>query len=107
MSAKINVVRFMGASQGDATAGNELPLNSFIPSKTNRQIDIDSDAFKELIASIKQWGGYQPILVRRAIQEDGDATFYEIVAGERRWLASKLAGKTHIPSIIRPEVNDV
>lgn len=107
MSAKINVVRFMGASKTDDKAGAELPLASIIPSKTNRQIDTGSDAFKDLVSSVSQWGVYQPILVRRAIQEDGDATFYEIIAGERRYLASKVAGKTHISAIIRPEVTDV
>ena len=47
MSEKLNVLRFMGASKADDQAGNELPLNSIIPSKTNRQIDTDIQDLKD------------------------------------------------------------
>ena len=47
MIVKINVVRFMGASKADDQAGNELPLNSILPSKTNRQIDTDIQDLKD------------------------------------------------------------
>ena len=47
MSEKLNVLRFMGASKADDQAGNELPLNSILPSKTNRQIDTDIQDLKD------------------------------------------------------------
>ena len=55
----------------------------------------DEDSLNELAASIKEHGVFQPIIVKKSIKG------YEIIAGERRYRASKLAGKTTIPAIIR------
>ena len=73
----------------------QLPLaiirvNPFQPRKI-----FDDEALEELSASIKEHGVLQPIVVRKKISG------YEIVVGERRFRASKLAGKTHIPAIVR------
>ena len=55
----------------------------------------DQAALEELASSIKEYGVFQPIIVRESIKG------YEIIAGERRVRASKLAGKKTIPAIIR------
>jgi len=57
---------------------------------------MDDDALSDLAESIRQQGVVQPILVRELSTSD-----YEIIAGERRWRASQLAGLTEIPAIVR------
>ena len=99
------VLRIMKPNQGAGT-GRELPLESIFPSKTNRTIDTESDDFKDLVASIGKWGVHTPIIVRRKADDDGDESFYELIAGERRWLASKAAEKKTILAIVRPDVSD-
>ena len=65
------------------------------PNRDQPRKNFDEDALQELADSIKQFGLLQPILVQ---QRDG---YYEIVAGERRWRAAKLAGLKEVPVIIR------
>ena len=69
---------------------SELRVNPYQPRKI-----FDEEALKELSESIKKHGVFQPIIIKKSIKG------YEIVAGERRVRASKLAGLTHIPAIIR------
>ncbi len=69
---------------------NKLRVNPYQPRKT-----FNEEALKELAESIKEHGVFQPIIVKKSIKD------YEIVAGERRFRASKLAGKETIPCIIR------
>lgn len=69
----------------------ELRPNPYQPRKT-----FDEAALQELAQSIKQSGVFQPIIVRKS-----DVKGYEIIAGERRFRASKLAGKENIPAIVR------
>ncbi len=69
---------------------NELRANPYQP----RQV-FDDDSLRELASSIQEHGVFQPIIVKRSIKG------YEIIAGERRVRASKLAGKVTIPAIIR------
>jgi ParB family chromosome partitioning protein len=59
--------------------------------------EFNEDALSELAASIKRHGVLQPIIVVRS----DDDNKYHIVAGERRWRASKSAGLTHVPAIVR------
>ncbi|MCJ8146581.1 ParB/RepB/Spo0J family partition protein [Acinetobacter sp. A3.8] len=61
---------------------------------------IADEALKELSDSIKQHGVMQPIVIRR-VSSEGEEAQYEIIAGERRWRAAKLAGLTHVPAIVR------
>ncbi len=77
------------------TAVREIPLERIIPNPSQPRLTWNEDTLNELAASIREHGVLQPILVRPA----GDDR-YEIIAGERRWRASKLAGKDAIPSII-------
>ena len=65
------------------------------PNKNQPRRTFDMEAIEELAESIKIYGVIQPIIVNK---KDG---YYEIVAGERRWRASKKAGLTEIPCIIR------
>ena len=65
------------------------------PNRSQPRKNFDEDALLELSDSIKQFGLLQPILV----QDKGE--YYEIIAGERRWRAAKLAGLKEVPVIIR------
>lgn len=74
---------------------NVLKITEIAPNKEQPRKKFDEDALIELSESIKQFGLLQPILVRK--QKD----YYEIVAGERRWRAAKLAGLKEVPVIIK------
>ena len=65
------------------------------PNREQPTKKFDEDALLELAESIKQYGVLQPLLVQE--RED----YYEIVAGERRWRAAKIAGIKEIPVIIK------
>ena len=65
------------------------------PNREQPRKNFDEDSLQELADSIKQFGLLQPILVQN--RKD----YYEIIAGERRWLAAKLAGLKEIPVIIK------
>ena len=69
---------------------DELRPNPYQPRKV-----FDENALNELAESIKEHGVFQPVIIKKSIKG------YEIIAGERRVRASKLAGKTTIPAIIR------
>ncbi len=74
----------------------ELPISEIEPDRSQPRQTWDDDALEELANSIAQHGVLSPILVRPT-----PSGSYQIVAGERRWRASRLAGKTTIPVIIR------
>lgn len=73
----------------------ELILEDIRPNPYQPRKTFDEAALAELAASIKKSGVFQPIIVRKSING------YELIAGERRFRASKLAGKTTIPAITR------
>lgn len=80
--------------------GKEKPdsivdINKIEPNREQPRKLFDEEALTELADSIKQFGLLQPILVQDR------KTYYEIIAGERRWRASKLAGLKEVPVIIR------
>jgi ParB family chromosome partitioning protein len=72
-----------------------IDINKIIPNPRQPRMDFDPESLNELAESIKSQGIVQPILAR---PKDGK---YELVAGERRWRASKKAGLTLIPAIIK------
>ena len=72
-----------------------VKMTAIEPNRKQPRKQFDEDALLELAESIKQFGVLQPLLV----QKKGD--FYEIIAGERRWRASKLAGIKEVPVIIK------
>lgn len=86
-----DIDRGEGIAQGNAVSlrVNEIRPNPYQPRKV-----FDETALKELAASIKEHGVFQPILVRKAIQG------YELIAGERRLRATKLNKMEEIPAII-------
>lgn len=74
----------------------ELPVELIDRNPYQTRSRFDESALGELAASIVATGVIQPIIVRRA----GDGR-YQLIAGERRWLASKLAGKSTVPAFVR------
>lgn len=84
------------AHHGDNDALRYIPVELIQRGKYQPRIDIDNDSLKELAASIEKQGIMQPIVIR-PISSDK----YEIIAGERRWRASQLAGFHEIPAIIK------
>ena len=74
----------------------ELPIDQLQPGKYQPRTHMDQDALKELAESIKTQGVIQPILVRPV-----DGGKFEIIAGERRWRASRMAGLQAVPVVIR------
>ena len=74
-----------------------LKITEVEPNREQARKRFDQDALEELASSIKEYGLIQPIVVTK--KDD----YYSIVAGERRWRASKLAGLKEIPAIIRED----
>lgn len=85
-------------------APRELPVADLVPGRYQPRTYMDEGALHELADSIREQGVMQPLLVRRL--EDGqDAGRYEIIAGERRFRASVLAGLDTVPVLVR-QVDD-
>lgn len=94
-----------GVDQGDTEAVPEgelrdLALAAIGPGRYQPRTEMDSDALEALAQSIRTQGVVQPIVVRPLA-----ADRFEIIAGERRWRASKLAGLETIPALVR-DVSD-
>lgn len=75
----------------------KLKITEVEPNREQPRKRFDQEALEELAQSIKEYGLIQPIVVT---QKDG---YYSIIAGERRWRASKMAGLKEIPAIIRED----
>ena len=82
------------------TAATEIPLERISPNRQQPRTSFPAESIAELAESIKRHGVLQPVVVSR--RDDG----YELVAGQRRVLASRVAGKTSIPAVIREDVSD-
>ena len=76
---------------------NRLSLSEIVPNKYQPRKNFDEDNLNDLSNSIKERGVIQPIIVRRS---NLDYSKYEIIAGERRWLAARKAGLHDIPVVI-------
>tara|TARA_B100001115_G_scaffold184240_1_gene185825 strand:- start:1433 stop:2275 length:843 start_codon:yes stop_codon:yes gene_type:complete len=76
---------------------NKLSLSDIVPNKFQPRKVFEEDNLQDLTNSIKERGVIQPIIVRKA---DSDPSKYEIIAGERRWLAARKAGLHDIPVVI-------
>ncbi|MDR1709032.1 MAG: ParB/RepB/Spo0J family partition protein [Candidatus Accumulibacter sp.] len=77
-----------------------LPLESLRPGKYQPRTRMDKESLEELAASIRAQGLMQPILVR-PVSSPGGGEIFEIVAGERRWRAARLAGLLEVPALVR------
>ncbi len=75
---------------------NEIEISHIEPNPNQPRREFDEEALQELAASIREIGIIQPITLRKVADER-----YQIIAGERRWRASQLAGLTRIPAYIR------
>ena len=85
--------------EGDTTDGERLltlPVESLVPGKYQPRTRMDESALAELADSIRAQGLMQPILARAI-----PGGHYEIIAGERRWRASQLAGLKEVPVLVR------
>jgi ParB family chromosome partitioning protein len=82
---------------GTGTGLQEISVSSIDPNPNQPRNHFDEDSLAELSASIKAIGLLQPVLVRPSSTPDR----FELIAGERRWRASKRAGLSTIPAIVR------
>lgn len=72
-----------------------ISISNIEPNKTQPRKKFDEDSLQELAESIKLYGVIQPLIVQKKDK------FYEIIAGERRWRAARLAGLKEVPAIIK------
>jgi ParB family chromosome partitioning protein len=88
-------------SAGRIAAGvlHEIPVTSIVPNRHQPRRSFDTVSLSNLAATVKEKGIAQPILVRRA------GSGYELIAGERRWRAAKIAGLKTVPALVR-QVSD-
>ena len=88
-----NVVEEEKVHEGEVV--QKLKLIEVEPNRDQPRRNFDEEAIEDLSNSIKEYGVIQPIIV--TLKDD----YYQIIAGERRWRASKIAGLTEIPCIVR------
>ena len=79
------------------TQKNILPINDLVPNKFQPRKIFDEANLQDLTKSIKERGIIQPIIVR---QSNIDQLKFEIIAGERRWIAAQRAGLHNVPVVI-------
>lgn len=88
------------SSEPSVSAPTRLPIEQVTPNRTQPREAFDDTAIERLAESIRKNGILQPIVVRRA------GKHFEIIAGERRWRAAKVAGIKEIPVTVRESVSD-
>ncbi len=86
--------------QGEAMVPQMIAVDQIRPSHQQVRSRFDAEPLGELAESIRQHGVLQPLLVRRSI--DG----YELIAGERRWRAARLAGLQSVPAVVRNDTGN-
>lgn len=79
---------------------NELPVGDIVPNSRQPRTFFDDEALEELAASIREYGILQPLIVRPIAEGK-----HELIAGERRLRAAKLAGLTSVPVLVRSAGN--
>lgn len=104
MNAKHGLGRGLGAllssspspaAEAGAPRVQDLPTDSIVPNPRQPRKAFDNKTLHDLSQSLRRSGVLQPVVVRRHGQQ------FQIVVGERRWRAAKLAGLTHIPAVVR------
>ena len=102
MASQKGLGKGLGALLGDAledvspkTPYKTLPLHKVEPNKSQPRQDFDEEELEALAESIRIHGVIQPLTVRQL-----DSGYYQIIAGERRWRASRMAGLTEIPAVV-------
>jgi ParB family chromosome partitioning protein len=79
----------------------EIGVDELKPGRYQPRLQLREESLAELAESIREQGVLQPLIVRALRADDATATTYEIVAGERRWRAARLAGLAVVPVIVR------
>jgi ParB family transcriptional regulator, chromosome partitioning protein len=82
---------------------NTLSVTEIVPNKFQPRKNFDENSLNDLTNSIKERGILQPIIVRKS---EDDKSKFEIIAGERRWLAAQRAGLHNVPAVVT-EANDL
>lgn len=95
------LITFDEVKTGGSSSINEVELSKIMPNPDQPRSVFDEDALNELSASIKSLGVIQPITLREI-----DIDKYQIISGERRYRASKMAGLTAIPAYIRTAADE-
>lgn len=85
----------MEADENNVSRETLISIHEIEPNKSQPRKKFDEEALKELSDSIKQYGIIQPLLVQKRDK------YYEIIAGERRWRAARIAGLKELPVIIK------
>lgn len=85
-----------------------VEIHKIKPNPQQPRHDFDDDGLKELSKSIRKYGILQPLLVSKVEEESnrGMNVYYQLIAGERRLRAAKLAGLPHVPVIIRDDLEE-
>jgi ParB family chromosome partitioning protein len=90
------ILSLISPEEGERPAGiRNIPLDRITPNPQQPRMTFDEEALAELAASIREHGVLQPVLVRPA-----EPHRYQLVAGERRWRAARLAGLTEVPALV-------
>src|SRR5688572_1823044 len=82
-------------------AVSEIGVDELQPGRYQPRLQLREESLAELAESIREQGVLQPLIVRALPASETGANTYEIVAGERRWRAARLAGLTAVPVIVR------
>jgi len=90
----------IGGSSADSSITRDIPIASIIQNEFQPRLTISTEELERLAASIKENGLLQPVVVRAL------GNSFQLIAGQRRWLAAKQVGMTHIPAIIRDATDD-
>ncbi len=96
MGRGLSAILSVGEDPAPAEALRELPLEKIVPNPRQPRREFDPEALQALAGSFGEQGVLQPVLVRP--RPGGN---YELVAGERRWRAARLAGLERIPALVR------
>lgn len=105
LGPKVQDVPVIDASATATETPSTLSLDDLVPGMYQPRTRMDEGALYELAESIKAQGIMQPILVRKLTEGD-NAGKYEIIAGERRFRASRLAGLDRVPVLVRDVPNE-
>ena len=103
--AAASEVKSVGESAAAEQGLHYLPVESLRANPHQPRQHFDEASLRRLADSIVTDGLMQPIVVRQSASDGGDGPVYELVAGERRWRAAKLAGLASVPAVVR-ELDD-
>jgi ParB family chromosome partitioning protein len=108
LGALLAATTHVAPAHGDANIiATEVPILSIRANPTQPRVSFDPEALNELAASIKERGLIQPIVVRPLNPGESDSgAKYELIAGERRWRASQIAGLTNIQIVVKQVFDD-